>query len=378
MNDPVHGYVAIPDYVKKIIDTPIFQRLGYVKQLTSAAYVFPGATHTRKEHSIGVMHLANKYATFLFRDDRCDEYQIKLLTVAGLLHDVAHGIFSHAYDATVYNEIYPNYEKGHDLHRYRLVRETLSYTLQKIGINPEDIVDIWNGKNAIMSAIMKGAVSIDRMDFVNRDTYHTGTRHFGFFDIDRIIYNTSIYNNYIVYSEKIIPDIIQALTSRNCMYKQVYLHKTVVAASVLIELMIKEAKTYLKLVEKTNNLEEFVKLTDEYLLYQILYSEASELAQAKKYAQALYYRRLPKMINEEVILFDGNSSHETAGTFIVNNEIVWISRILTDDFIGEIDKYDVHIETHDGIIPFSEYCKISNMIQEKKQYYIKRIYSDLF
>ena len=69
MKDSIHGYIPLEPYVKKLIDTPIFQRLGHIKQLTSACSVFPNAHHTRKEHSIGVGFLANKYAKHLFPND---------------------------------------------------------------------------------------------------------------------------------------------------------------------------------------------------------------------------------------------------------------------------------------------------------------------
>ena len=144
------------------------------------------------------MYLANKYAKWLFKNDK---YKIKLLSLAGLLHDISHGPWSHSWDSTVYSKIYPGIEKGHDIHRYKIVREMLKEQLNEININPEDIINVWDGKYKIMSAIIKGALSVDRMDFVNRDTFYTGASHFGTFEIDRIIYNTSIKNNVLIYDE---------------------------------------------------------------------------------------------------------------------------------------------------------------------------------
>ncbi len=371
MKDSVHGYIPLEPYVKKLIDTKIFQRLGYVKQLTAAQYVFPNANHTRKEHSIGVGYLANKYAQHLFPND---EYKIKILTIAGLLHDIMHGAWSHAYDSTIYAIIYPGVEKGHDIHRYRAVRELLFDDLKSIGVDPEDIIDVWNGKNNVMGAILKSGLNVDRMDFVNRDTIYTATTHFGTFETDRIIKNTTLGDNYLIYDEKIMSDAIQGLQSRLFMYKEVYLHKTVVAASVLIELMLKEASDYLQLVRKTENLNEFIYLTEGYILNTILHSKDKELSLAKKYAKKLYHRQLPKMIKEDII-YIGDIKHQCGVNINKDGEIIWISRILSNDFSKEFTKYNIHIKTRKlGTIPFEEYWdkKYDNYCVDT--YYIKRVY----
>ena len=85
IKDIIHGLIPLDNDMIKIIDTPIFQRLGKIKQLTSAEYVFPGARHTRKEHSIGAMHLAEKYANVL----KLSPEDTKLIKAAALLHDIS-------------------------------------------------------------------------------------------------------------------------------------------------------------------------------------------------------------------------------------------------------------------------------------------------
>lgn len=87
IKDIIHGFIPLDKDILKIIDTPIFQRLGRIKQLTSAEYVFPGARHSRKEHCIGAMHLAIKYARVL----NLSEHETKVIAVAALLHDIGHG-----------------------------------------------------------------------------------------------------------------------------------------------------------------------------------------------------------------------------------------------------------------------------------------------
>lgn len=109
--DPIHGHLEFDDYVWEIIDTPEFQRLRNLFQLGNCSYVFPGATHTRFEHSIGVAYLSNRLSHHLIKSskenktfnffDINSESNVRCVTLAGLLHDLGHGPFSHLFDRKV-------------------------------------------------------------------------------------------------------------------------------------------------------------------------------------------------------------------------------------------------------------------------------------
>jgi len=109
--DPIHGHLEFDDYVWDIIDTPEFQRLRNLFQLGNCSYVFPGATHTRFEHSIGVAYLSNRLTNHLIKSskenktfnfyDINSEFNVSCVTLAGLLHDLGHGPFSHLFDRKV-------------------------------------------------------------------------------------------------------------------------------------------------------------------------------------------------------------------------------------------------------------------------------------
>ncbi len=105
IQDPIYGSIPFSASEKAIIDSPLFQRLRFVGQLTGASQVFPGGVHTRFSHSLGAMHIAGLYATHLssfINMEKDKDTLIRVARIAALLHDIGHGPFSHAYDHTVY------------------------------------------------------------------------------------------------------------------------------------------------------------------------------------------------------------------------------------------------------------------------------------
>ena len=103
--DSIHGIIVIDDFIKKIIDTEEFQRLRNIKQLGYCYFVFPGASHNRFEHSIGVYHLTKEYICHLNKEnEHINHYEKKILLISALIHDLGHGPFSHLFDDIVNKE----------------------------------------------------------------------------------------------------------------------------------------------------------------------------------------------------------------------------------------------------------------------------------
>ncbi|MBO8160484.1 MAG: HD domain-containing protein [Thermosipho sp. (in: Bacteria)] len=298
--DPVHSEIFM--YPLEIIasDTKAMQRLRYLSQLVGAEYVYPGATHTRFAHSLGVMHIAGMYAEHLFDSPE----RIRILRLAGLLHDIGHGPFSHQFDEVVYKRM--GLEDGHDEYREKILLEYLPVKMFEVykraptslkkavcedieivlGEFSDDIVsdlreimkrviEVFNGENegTIDFAIIQGPLGADRMDFVLRDSYYAGTRGFGTGSLDRLIRNSLIVSkdgkDYLAYSIKVIDEIYTILFGRFMMYKNVYFHKTSRAADLMIQELLDLVYKPLKLKERVENLETFMELTDQRIISEV-------------------------------------------------------------------------------------------------------------
>jgi HD superfamily phosphohydrolase len=192
--DHVHGYIELPRLCIRIIDTPEFQRLRRLKQLGVACFVFPNATHTRFEHSLGVAHLAGRLARNLQIKQpelKVTDADVLKLQVAGLIHDVGHGVFSHTYERA-------NPEFNHEQHGVvvwkRLVKRLcLSSELESF---VEGCLDegkrIQNDKGWMYNLIHHpdGALDVDRLDYCKRDAQVASVSID--FDLDRILTNWRI------------------------------------------------------------------------------------------------------------------------------------------------------------------------------------------
>ncbi len=227
IRDPIHQWIEVSPEEKLVIDSPYVQRLRRLSQLGLVSFVFPGAVNNRFMHSLGVMHLAGQYGQLLFsKDDPQRDLCIRVLRLAGLLHDIAHGPFSHTWDKTIYSRIYPKEEKGHDCHRLALIQHPpFAKLLQSAGIEPKQIIQAWTEEP--FKSILQGPMGADRLDYMLRDAYFTGTQHFGTVALDRILNNSFLKEGQLCFRPKIKDEIQRALEGRTYLYHNVYEHKTV-------------------------------------------------------------------------------------------------------------------------------------------------------
>jgi hypothetical protein len=341
IRDPVHRWITYSDKEKKVIGSPLMQRLRYVSQLTSVDQVFPGGDHSRFIHSLGVMHLAGCYmttiiensTTFLPHDSLLSQFQnkyIQIARLAGLLHDIGHGPFSHAFDWSIYKQIYGVNDGGHDYHRHEIVKSPMMRPfLVQCGVEPADLIAVWDPTSEaylkrsveeqsifdIIHNVVQGPLGADRMDFTLRDSYFTGTGHLGTIADDRIISNAVVVpvkvgdkgrRLCLHYDIKCLNDIIQALDGRFHMYDSVYLHKAVYAASLLISKMIEHAAPALDLIEKTKDWDQFQWLNEHMVVGAIMQwfsypTDDADLRAAIHYCQKWLHRKLPKLRKEIIV-----------------------------------------------------------------------------
>ncbi len=245
-NDPVYGFITIPsDLIYDIIEHPIFQRLRRIKQLGLTDLVYPGALHTRFHHALGAMHLMSITLDSLRNKDNQisnEEYEATLLAI--LLHDIGHGPFSHSLETSILP----------DAHHEELSVIFMEYLNVEFKGALTLAIDIFNDQyhRKFFHELISSQLDIDRLDYLNRDSYFTGVAE-GIISSERIIKLLDVVNDRIVVEEKGIYSIENFLNARRLMYWQVYLHKTTISAEEMLISIIKRAR-YLA----QNNIDIFV------------------------------------------------------------------------------------------------------------------------
>lgn len=368
IRDPVHGWIEYNIQEKGVIDSCLVQRLRWVSQLTGANEVFPGGCNNRFIHSLGVFHLCGKYFDSLLLSSIPQNipdlltnrvYYRSLIRLAGLLHDVGHGPFSHAFDQAIYSEIYGIPDGGHDCHREKIVASDLiAPFIRQCGVDPDDLIALWNRKSSqysgrsqqerelldVLRPLIQGPLGADRMDFTLRDSYFMGTTHFGTIACDRIISNVLISLKdgvpKLCYRIKCLTDIIAALESRFYMYENVYLHRTVCAAGILINEMMTFAAKDLALTQRTHDISRFSRLNDATLIGEIETTprDTPDLCQARMYLGRLFDRKLPKMIREYRIEAD----EEMPDIHLENNHKLYQSRPINGIDPSLFDRHEIY------------------------------------
>lgn len=214
IKDPVHGYIEVPTPLVPLLDTESVQRLRYIKQLGFIYLVYPGANHTRFEHSLGAMHLAS----LLSRQLDLSKEDTLLVCTAALLHDIGHGPFSHAserlraeYGPFSHDEIYP-----------LLAAPDIAGILKENGTEPKEIADIVAG-NHRLADIIHGDLDVDRMDYLLRDAHYTGVPY-GNPDAERLIQSLVLTKDGLAVKESGIAAAESLLIARTLMGPSVYYH----------------------------------------------------------------------------------------------------------------------------------------------------------
>jgi len=235
INDPVYGFIQIKDpEIMQLISHPWIQRLRRIKQMGIAHYVYPGAVHTRFHHSLG--------ATYLM-DRALEQLQLKGIDIskaesiaskqAILMHDIGHGPFSHALEHSIVQNVS---HEDISLYLMQKINEELNGKL-------DTTLEIFtnNYPKHFLHQLVSSQLDMDRMDYLNRDSFYTGVSE-GVIGYDRILQMLTVHNDSLSIEEKGIHSVEKFILARRMMYWQVYLHKTVLGVEQLIVKILQRAK----------------------------------------------------------------------------------------------------------------------------------------
>ena len=235
INDPVYGLISIKSQLCfDLIQHPYFQRLRHIHQLGLSYLVYPGATHSRFQHSIGAMFLMqNAVETLLNKGIEISTEEQEAVLAAILLHDIGHTAFSHALEYFMV----PNC--SHEKFSTLIIND-LNYQFKgKLTLTIDILTDKYH--KHFLHQLVSSQLDVDRLDYLNRDSFYSGVAE-GVIGAERIIQMLDVHDNCLVAEAKAVYSIEKFIISRRLMYWQVYLHKTVHVAEQMLIATLNRAK----------------------------------------------------------------------------------------------------------------------------------------
>jgi phosphohydrolase len=239
INDPVYGFTRIARGVlTDIVNHPLFQRLGRIRQLGLSSLVYPGAVHTRLQHSIGAYHLMSEaLKTLAEKGVFIFDAEVEAAQAAILLHDIGHCAFSHVLERVFLPDVtHENITLQMIERMNKAFKGALTLAIELLSADC---------KKPFLHELICSQLDVDRLDYLCRDSFFTGVRE-GNIGAARIIRTLNVFDNHLVVEDKGLYSVENYLMSRRMMYWQVYLHKTVVAAEELLRSTLRRAQTLVR------------------------------------------------------------------------------------------------------------------------------------
>nr|XP_056723452.1 deoxynucleoside triphosphate triphosphohydrolase SAMHD1 [Euleptes europaea] len=405
-NDPIHGHIEMHPLLVRIIDTPQFQRLRYIKQLGGTYYIFPGASHNRFEHSLGVGHLAGHLVRALQerQPELCiNQRDILCVQIAGLCHDLGHGPFSHMFDGRFIPLANPKSTWKHEeasvkMFEYLIASNELESVMEYYGLSlPEDIEfikeqiggptknpndDSWPycGRSEEKSflyeivANKRNGIDVDKWDYFARDCHHLGIQNN--FDYERFIKFARVCEvnkkKHICTRDKEVGNLYDMFHTRNCLHRRAYQHKVGNIIETMITNAFLKADKYIKikgskgkeyhLSTSIEDMEAYTKLTDDIFL-TILHSDLPELHEAQEILRKIERRDLYKYLGEtqppegkeiKQEQYDKLPAEIAKSKPATENQDVGLK---TEDFIVDVINMDYGMKEKNPINNVHFYCK---------------------
>ena len=322
--DSIHGHMELPDICIKIINTIEFQRLRDIYQLGTCYYVFPGASHKRFEHSIGVCYLAGELINHLKEKQPelgIDKRLVEMIQIAGLCHDLGHGPFSHLFDNEFIKNFYTKEEINiHHENRSCMILNNIvkKYNLEINDTEIEIINDLINPSKYVLKdkwvyqiiANCYNGIDVDKFDYISRDTKNIGLSYG--FDFQRLLKLSKVINNHITYPIKTIFEINNLFQTRYRLHKEIYNHPVVKSIEYMIKDVLYLCEEELQISKKITNPEDFVKLNDNIIsIIEFSNSKSIKMIKAREIIKNIKIRELYKYIdeinnNQNIIIKDFN------------------------------------------------------------------------
>jgi len=256
IKDPLYGYIRLTEIERNVIDTLAVQRLRRIRQLAGAEFVYPAANHTRFEHVLGTMYLAGIVSDNLPVQLTVEERQ--KIRLAALLHDVGHAPFSHLFEPLLLKYMGRNHE---DMSRWIIADSTLGEVINNQGVDATELSGLAIGKPSkpekpFLGQIISSSFDVDKMDFVVRDSYHTGAGY-GSVDVFRLIYTMDVLEGNLAVDITALPTLESLIIARLESFKTIYFHRACRAVQMMLVKALEAAKDDLAILQ--------AKTPDEYL-----------------------------------------------------------------------------------------------------------------
>ncbi|MGH7461291.1 MAG: HD domain-containing protein, partial [Longimicrobiales bacterium] len=309
IRDPLWDTIEVDPVAHRIVDSPAFQRLRYIRQLGLAHLVYPGATHTRFDHALGVYHLARRtIAALQARGDlqSVPAIDARVIPFAALLHDIGHYPFSHALEELAEDRIPGHHES---LVGHFLADDDVSAALRTIAADAAPRIEllIRGASDSALQGLVSGSLDLDKIEYLKRDARFCGVPY-GEVDVDRLLHALQVAPDPVTgrlevgVHEKGIAALESLLFAKYQMFRNVYWHHAVRAGTVMYKRIVLESLE-LGLIRA----DELIGQTDEGLLHLLMGREHGATVEARHAADrvrtrvaALQARRLPKRAAEVV------------------------------------------------------------------------------
>jgi HD superfamily phosphohydrolase len=383
--DNIHGYIDLDPIAEAIVDTKIFQRLRNIHQTGVLYLVFPTATHTRFEHSIGTYHLAKQMITMIQSKQpelNITDEIVQLISLAALCHDLGHLLFSHLFDDCFLDKL-PNISHDNKCHENRSIF-LLNYivTENKIPLSIDQLKVIgdlinpktadytkWKPKYMIGRWIFQivsnplNSIDVDKFDYLTRDTLAVGLK-LGF-NYSRIMSDAKVINNIICYSSQCSEDIYHMFFIRYRLHRQIYNHKAVKAIEIYIVQILFEMEKEMNISSYITDAEKMTSLVDYFV-----FANGN-----KTILDMIYKRQLPKLVYQDISLVVNDFNEKILEKFKSSDYNIMK---FTVGYVGgkknPLSKITFYNFKDGTIMSENKIKNFSLLINQKHQEHITRIY----